>query len=244
MADYNKLKMELEENGFLILRDVIPEPLFSKFRADIYNIFQLAALQEEDIFQTCARLDNNDKAQLFTISQIIERLESYFGLMAVFFDIGRNLLPHGTLVEFANTVLFGMPSDERLAYDWHQESNFIPIDNPVIHFHFPVFENATMLNGTMSVLKGSHKLGTIPYIKSKKASNAYTNLVPENIVEIKEKYGEEHFILGVGDVGIFHHDLVHRSNSNASTKTRFSGVCRVSSISKIPEKFSFSTDDF
>ena len=50
----------------------------------------------------------------------------------------------------------------------HQESNYMTgFGTRLLNHHFAVFTKSDSANGAMSVLKGSHKSGSFPYIKSK-----------------------------------------------------------------------------
>ena len=189
-------------------------------------------------------MDKEDKKRLHMISQIISKLDAFTVLETACFSFAKQLLPSGPLVLLVKSVLFGLPIDKRLVYNWHQESAYWPIDNPVLNFHFPVFEKADQQNGTMSVLVGSHKQGRLPYIKSKKSSDAYMNLTPENIEELENQCLEERFDMELGDLGILHHDLLHRSNFNSTPRTRFSAVVRIGSLSQMPPKMFFTSEDF
>ena len=46
---------------------------------------------------------------------------------------------------------------KRISYDWHQEKPYYS-DITTIHFQFPILNQCTKKNGTMSVLSGSHKI--------------------------------------------------------------------------------------
>ena len=55
----------------------------------------------------------------------------------------------------------------------------------LLNHHFAVFTKLDSANGAMSVLKGSHKSGSLPYIKSKTNQNGYTNLIPSDINKLQ-----------------------------------------------------------
>ena len=48
----------------------------------------------------------------------------------------------------------------------------------------------------------------------------------------------------LGDLGILHHDLLHRSNFNSTPRTRFSAVVRIGSLCQMPPKMVFTSEDF
>ena len=55
------------------------------------------------------------------------------------------------------------------------------------------------------------------------------NLIPSNITEITKSHKEYFNFLEIGDVVIFHKDLIHKSNYNSSDKIRLVGVGRLTS---------------
>lgn len=97
----------------------------------------------------------------------------------------------------------------------------------IYNFHFPILRESTVTNGTMSALRSSHKLGTLPFKKEKVGHDAYTNLVPIGIKEVEQGHEEVHFILELGDCVVFHQDLIHRSNYNSSRLCRLVGTSRL-----------------
>ena len=97
----------------------------------------------------------------------------------------------------------------------------------IMNVHFPFLRPSTIRNGTMSALEGSHVEGPLPSWRSKASDNSYTDFVPENLEELKLKYVEVAFHLELGDVVLFHKDLVHKSNANKSAALRPPGVIRL-----------------
>ena len=121
----------------------------------------------EDTFQTAARLDANDQPLLYRINNTINRAVDLSSLLHDILWIPRLLVDdRSPLIVMDQVVLFGLPKDERLTYDWHQESNYLPDIAPIINYWFPIFEPATKNNGAMSLLESSHKLGRLPYNKT------------------------------------------------------------------------------
>ena len=123
--------------------------------------------------------------------------------------------------------MLGLPDDTRLAYDFHQESSYMVGVKDIMNVHFPFLRPSTIENGTMSVLEGSHKEGVLDFNRSKESDNSYTDMVPKGINELKLKYREVAFHLELGDIAIFHKDLIHKSNRNLSAALRPPAVFRL-----------------
>ncbi len=104
------------------------------------------------------------------------------------------------IIEIASGYMISLPRDKRLVYDFHQESNYMPNFSDILNIHFPIFHQSNIKNGTMNVLSESHKLTNLKYIKKRHSNNSYTNLIPNNIENIKKKFDEIHIELNLGDV--------------------------------------------
>lgn len=102
----------------------------------------------------------------------------------------------------------------------------------IFNIHYPILRTSSIENGTMSVIAGSHKLKTLDFEKKRKSNNSNTDLVPVDIDEIKESFEEQHNYLEVGDVLIFHKDLIHRSNFNQRSSARPVGISRLTNSAK------------
>jgi ectoine hydroxylase-related dioxygenase (phytanoyl-CoA dioxygenase family) len=107
-------------------------------------------------------------------------------------------------------------------------------DGEGINFCAPVFEPATRENGTMSLLRGSHKLGALPYDKLR-PENGSTTLLPRGIERIVAAHEEVHFLAEPGDLIGFDRNLVHRSNQNRSPRPRVTAVVQFAVVDRIPE---------
>ena len=80
----------------------------------------------------------------------------------------------------------------------------------------------------MSVLEGSHQMGRIENINYKrKNKNSVYSYVPKKINHFKKIYKEKFINLKLGDVCIFHQNIIHRSNINITKKVRFAGIVRL-----------------
>lgn len=123
--------------------------------------------------------------------------------------------------------MLGLPKDKRLAYDFHQESNYMKDYEDILNVHYPLFYQSNIKNGTMSALDKSHKLGRLEYDKKRYSNNSYTDLIPKEIEKHKSNFEEVHFQLDIGDVLYFHKDLIHKSNFNNTNKTRPVGIARL-----------------
>ncbi len=227
---------QLADEGFVILKNVVRQSSIIRLRRDIERIVSSHGLEGESVFDTIKRLDREDKATLYRIYQFITK--TFTSLDAIRLDLMpllEELLPEGTILDLGSAVIFAIPDDDRLTWQWHQEGPYDPNVPNILSVNMPVFEAATIENGTISLLKGSHKLGALPYKKEQAATDASTSLIPENIDQLAEEYEQTHFLAEPGDIILFYEHLVHRSNRNRSSNPRVTFVGRFTSIDKLPE---------
>lgn len=222
-----------KEHGWVSIRDVIPLGHLAALVAEIEHIFNpdgRFATVDEAILD----LDANDKERLYHLHMGANKLLSLRKVNEVLMDLLRDLNESNNPVfEISIGFLLGLPRDTRLAYDFHQESNFMKGFDEISNFHFPLRHVSDVENGTMSVLDGSHALGSLPFRKSRASSDSFTDLVPIDIDALKAEYEEVFCRLEPGDVTIFHKDCIHKSNFNKSD------LCRLVGVSRLTQRYNF-----
>jgi Phytanoyl-CoA dioxygenase (PhyH) len=166
--------------------------------------------------------------ELYALHESLRKLSVWCGLVADSAGLAARCVGNENPFSVVSWgFLLGLPDDTRLAYDFHQETSYMVGAKDVMNVHFPFLRPSTIENGTMSVLEGSHKEGVLETNRSKVSDNSYTNMVPKRINELKSKYREVAFHLELGDIALFHKDLVHKSNPNLSAALRPPAVFRL-----------------
>jgi len=229
-----------ERDGYVVLRNFLSDQALETMRQSLRDVFSVYSVEGEDTFATVQRLATFEKQLFYRIYKFISR--SFISLYPVRLEclpIAQQLLGEGIHIDIGSAVIFALPDDNRLTWGWHQETTYDPEMKDAVHFSFPIFEPATLDNGTMSVLPGSHHLGTLPYDKDQTGDDAATSLVPQGMDKIVNDYEEVPFIASLGDVVVFHNDLIHRSNSNRSLKPRITGLVRIARIERLPDAASW-----
>jgi ectoine hydroxylase-related dioxygenase (phytanoyl-CoA dioxygenase family) len=184
-----------------------------------------------DIDSAIKDLDIKDKSLLYDISKST-------GKLLTFKEIAVSLMRHfkskRTLFEVSNGYIIGLPGDDRITYDYHQESSYwVDYKYDVTTVQYSISDRLSKDNGSMSVLVGSHKLGTLKYNKSEYKQHSTMSNVPVDIDKYKNKYEEHVFELERGDCAFFHKDLIHRSNTNITNTVRLAGAVRFAQEFKI-----------
>lgn len=230
----NSAKIDLYENGFCILKNIIDRKKINFLEKDISQLFKSYALENEAINETCIRLDKVDKPLLYKLYNAIMTFSSFLNISTDCMELSKDILPEGIITSAGNAVMFGLPNQPRLQYDWHQEQSYMLYPD-TIHFQFPIFRPASLENGTMSVLKGSNKLGALKYDSFQKSKDSLVNLTVRDIKNYENDLEEVPLIMEIGDVALFTNYTIHRSNHNLSKYVRFSGVSRINSITKVAD---------
>jgi ectoine hydroxylase len=121
------------------------------------------------------------------------------------------------------------------AWAWHQDYGYW-YQNGVL---FPdlcsvmiAVDKATVENGCLQVLKGSHKMGRVNHILS--GDQAGADL--ERVEEAKKRLELVQVTLDPGDALFFHPNLLHCSAANNSDKPRWALICCYNAKSNDPYK--------
>jgi len=121
------------------------------------------------------------------------------------------------------------------AWAWHQDYGYW-YQNGVL---FPnlcsvmiAVDQATIENGCMQVIKGSHKLGRINHVLSGDQAGADM----ERVEEAKKRLELVHVTMNPGDSLFFHANTLHASDANRSEKPRWAMICCYNAASNDPYK--------
>ena len=121
------------------------------------------------------------------------------------------------------------------AWAWHQDYGYW-YQNGVL---FPdlcsvmiAVDQATLENGCLQVLKGSHKMGRINHVLSGEQAGADL----ERVEEVKKRLELVHVTMAPGDALFFHANLLHSSAANHSERSRWALICCYNTASNNPYK--------
>jgi hypothetical protein len=220
-----EMQIFFSDYGFISLKKFIPLDVIENIVDDLKFIFEPFATDKANpIDSGIINLDKSDKKLLYDLCVAIRNLSSKKHLTGLFGDITKSITGKSNpVLEISSGLTLGISRDDRLVYNFHQESTFMKDFADNTNAHFPLLRTSNAQNGTMSILPGTHKLGELESQKSQKSKNSVTNQVPKNISEIVGNFPELHCCLELGDVVLFHKDLIHKSNYNSSPLCRLVG---------------------
>tara|TARA_B100000795_G_C22783546_1_gene433493 strand:+ start:1292 stop:2107 length:816 start_codon:yes stop_codon:yes gene_type:complete len=223
------------EYGFVCLKQFIPKDLIENIVEDLKFIFSPYSTDNlNPIDSGILNLDKADKKLLHKLHLSLQKSTAVRSMPNIFRNIISSINEDKTpVLDIFSGLLLGISKDDRLVYNFHQESNYYrEAFSDITVVHYPLLRTSKPENGTMSILPGSHKLGTLDYDKSQKSNNSYTTLIPKNMSKIVDKFPEFHCYLEVGDVILLNKDLIHKSNYNSSE------LCRIVASHRLTQSIS------
>lgn len=127
------------------------------------------------------------------------------------------------------------PKNTRLAYTPHRESHYYPKRKNFLNTWLPIFSNRDKDTSTLRVYPGSHKWEDLGFVEfrgpSLNAKLANSFLQYRSIIEQEHQDSWEDLSLELGDIVIFHKDLIHSSTHNNSVNPAYALVGRVFDLS-------------
>ena len=228
-SDYQEI---FERDGYVALQAVLSEVKLLRLRKDLQLIIDKhdhLLSKEDSLDKKIINLNKTNKKSLYNFQIEASKLVSLYALADDLLNIVEKFSYYDNkpLLEGVGYVL-GIPDSNRLSYGWHQDGTYQEkMTGTRLHVWFPIFNDATLKNGCMTFLEGSHNLGVLGFKKIKYENMGYTTNSVENIDTIIEQHRHIACELSVGDCVIFNDSLIHRSNKNL---TQF---CRVAAVFKI-----------
>ena len=194
---------------------------FSKF----YDYFEKD--EKKTLHSLQKIIEQNTEIKNFFFDKRLKKI--YSSLLNIDYDLPVFL--HGP------NIFVNKPKTKRLLYKWHSEANFYPKRRGFLNIWFPLFNNKTKKNGTMKIKEKSHKNFDYPineYIGyDKKSLNSQNNFWQKEIPEkFLRKYNTKIIDSKIGDLIIFHRNLVHSSTLNNSKEFSFALTGRIWEFSK------------
>ena len=219
------LQDEIASRGYLLIRDLLPQPALSQVLVDIMRILYSAGwlVRHEDPLERMADIGaacGDPDPSFQRTYQSVFNLESFHALphhpalkQVMSSLVGEKILIHPKPI---GRLIF--PRCERLVNRAHQDFRFIDGDPECFTAWIPLHDCPTRL-GPLQILEGSHRFG----IQSHAHENLHVPEIPEGAALGGDWVGGE---INAGDVLIFHSLTVHAASPNISNRLRISMDCR------------------
>jgi len=136
--------------------------------------------------------------------RIIDRLEAYFGDQVYVY--------HNKVAQKYPGVV-GFSHHQDYAY-WYEMGNLFPD----MATAFIAIDRATITNGCLRLVEGSHRLGRLEHVQRDGVSDSGVD--PERLQQVLRHLPEVPIELEIGDVVIFHCNVLHASDDNHSNDSR------------------------
>jgi phytanoyl-CoA hydroxylase len=218
------------ENGYVIIKDGISPDHIADFKAELMStinayLSKAGRPPNGEFTAGLMQLEDIDHEYVASLYDTIFQSPAFFRLIGSK-DIETTIkhllkLKDNPLYGFTNRCLFAPPQDERRTWGWHQEVFYTIPEGSYLQTWAPLVDNATVENGTIQILPGSHKEGIAKQSWNEVPGRATQILVDEDIVA---KYKPMDVEMRLGELLIFSGYLAHRSGTNSSDRVRYSLV--------------------
>lgn len=226
-----ELKYKYYSKGYIVLKGILSKKDLDDCKKQLLISYKKIFNKELDyknlhVFLTkCER--NKEWDKMYVAFKEVCKSKSFYNISKKLEIFSKNFFNVKTKPVTASYAI-GIKNSKRTSYNWHQEKTYYSkIKKDTFHYQFPFFEKCSKSNGTMSVLEGSHTIGRIlDYTCSRKFKKGVPSYIPKDIKLMKKHFKEKYLNMDLGDICIFHENIVHKTNVNKTNKIRFAGIIR------------------
>ena len=230
MSQYKK---DYDEKGFVVIDGIFNSGEISWRAHNLVSFFLSRELDRyvTDINAGYMELDKKDHTaierlyQFLRCSSLVMEIVSNHKISSIVEEL-LGLRPYDSIYIPYQVVRMDPPRDNRFTYEWHQESYYSMFGADQVQLWMPMMCPATIANGTMSILMGSHLRGEVKHCLKKTPGGHEQKCIKKDLTKWPD--GEYFASLNVGQVVLFHPHAIHRSNENRSKEVRFSLVAAYS----------------
>lgn len=209
------IKNQLDKHGLSTIKDPLNDGLIqlNKIRADKTKFDSVQV-----IYNTVRKLP--ELFELITNQDLIKVVKKLSGL--------ENINPSISPYIWEAFCRIDPPQDKTFDLKWHQESYFTLPNSNCVQLWAPVINNVNPKDtGTMTAIEKSHLNGELKH----SIVRHNDNYISESITD--DKIGNLHkdqklFSLNVGDILLFHENLIHKTITNLGNKVRYTLIANYS----------------
>lgn len=234
MMDINSLDISsFDEEGFVVLKDIIPNSDLNEFEEKLTSFVSFKLKQEfgvvdTDLHSAFRFLLERSPETVSEIQRSVCRSPEYFRFasnkkLSNSINYLFNLESHDFLYMISNGIIFSSKEEilnnrsANMKLGWHNDVYFTIPRSPFIQIWSPLLQDATQKNGALKVIPKSHKLNILEQDFNADAPYLHRYTVSDKRLEKYHKISVE---VSLGDVLIFDGRLIHASGTNLTNKIR------------------------
>lgn len=245
--DVNLIEKKYLDDGYVVLRDFLPRKVLENFKISlighINNQLKKHGLEnlEDPLNDGLIKLNKirADKKKLDSVQIIyntIRKLPELFELitnedlirivkrLSGLENINPNLSPY----IWEAFCRIDPPQDKTFDLKWHQESYFTLPNSNCVQLWAPIINDVNLKDtGTIAAIKKSHLNGELKHSIVRHNENYISESIRDEKIE-KLSRESEMFSLKVGDVLLFHENLIHKTVTNQGNKVRYTMIANYS----------------
>ena len=215
-------KQQWEEEGYFILRKMVPQDVAFDMRGVIKNE---VLKPEPDVRPDADPMDpmgDTPEAKAMRFRKLgnfcvtSPLIWHTFHAGEPLLSVARHFLGDDIIVKF-NSV-FVKPAKTGSATPWHQDNGLWRDDETEPFNAWMALDPASKENGCMQFIPGSHKTEIVPHVLYE--DSIHGELPRERVKEMIEKHGVVHLEADPGDVVCWHSSMWHYSPPNPSPNSR------------------------
>ena len=245
--DIKSIEKNYLDNGYVVIRDFLPKEVLEKFKhslsGHVYNQLNKHGLNNINdplndglIELNKIRADKTKFDSVQVIYNIIRKLPELFELITNK-DLIR-IIKRLSGLESINPSIspyiweafcrIDPPQDKTFDLKWHQESYFTLPNSNCVQLWAPVINDVNLKDtGTISAITKSHIKGELKHSIVRHNDNYISESITDDKIENLDK-NVEMFSLNVGDVLLFHENLIHKTVTNLGSKVRYTMIANYS----------------
>ena len=236
-----KLSKEIEKKGFIIIKNFFTKKEISLFQSLLFDfsrqeVRKITKRKFKNINDLVIFLFKNN---LKILREIVEATPYLMGskvfianskikkILENFFNKYKKIYVTGPHIFYKNNIV------KTRVYKPHTEQSYYPRRKSFVNLWFPLFFEKNKYNGSMTVIEGSHKITS--KIKKSMTIDKYYTKGFEQLEVINKKFDKlkkTTIDIPVGDLVVFHKDLVHLANINNTKKISCHAEVRLYDYSK------------
>lgn len=222
-----KINKEFSENGCFTLKKILSiseKKRVEKNIIEFSNLFRKKIkcnfkkkeiLDIEDLNKFLIYLEKYNKIYLWNFQQLVAYIPAIKEIQlkeSIIKNISNVLRVNENHILIQDPlILINLPSTKRNLYSWHNAKNYYQKRNNYIGMWIPLIRDKTTNNGTMSILKKSHKYD-YPFLEyQENPSSSHQNEIPNKYIT---NFKKANLKLKFGDVFGMDKNLIHSSTLN------------------------------